>query len=41
MAKNVKYCKKYLHVSNFFTTFARYFETLCPFWVGFVMDYTH
>lgn len=38
MTKNVKYSKKYLHKSKIFTTFARYFVKLCPFWVGLLME---
>ena len=34
MAKNVKYYGKYLRESKVFTTFARYFEKLCPYWVN-------
>ena len=38
MPKNVKYSVKYLQEWKVFTTFARYFETLCPYWVNFVME---
>ena len=30
MTKNVNICKNYLHTSKVFTTFARYFEKVCP-----------
>jgi hypothetical protein len=37
MSKNVKYSIKYLHESKFLSTFARYFEKLCPYWVDLLL----